>query len=78
MLLIIVYCLLSILVKTVGCYRDVGYIDGKRPFPQYKNFRDDINWDAYMQSLNETVFKCASYAREHKFEVSQLSCKFSP
>lgn len=58
-----------LIVSKVGCYRDVGYIDGKRPFPQYKNFRSEIVWADYMSSLNETVLKCAAHAREHGFEV---------
>lgn len=59
-------------MSKVGCYRDVGYIDGKRPFPQLKNFREEIVWPEYMSSLNETVLKCAAFAREYGFEVGDL------
>ena len=71
------YFIFFFTVEKVGCYRDVGYIDGKRPFPQYKNFRSEIVWADYMSSLNQTVLKCAAHAREHGFEVSPFFLKYS-
>jgi len=58
----------------VGCYHDKGYIDGKRPFSEYKNLGGLITkWSAdYTVArdtyYNDIIVECATYARSQNFQ----------
>jgi len=58
--------------SSIGCYHDYGYINGKRPFNQVKNFRNFIKWDTWDkidQSLNGIVKDCAAFAKANNYKL---------
>ena len=71
-----------ILVVPVGCYHDKGYIDGKRPFSEYKSLAGLITkWSAdYTVArdtyYNDIIVECATYARSKNFQVNNLQLIF--
>eukprot|EP00795_Rhopilema_esculentum_P007650 gene7650-13471_t len=65
-------------VIAIGCYRDEGSIDGKRPFPQYVNYREQINWS----DMTKTISDCALKAKEFNSTIFAIEfygeCWFGP
>lgn len=69
------------LASAIGCYSDKGYIDGKRPFPEYTDLRATIlKWSADMTEqrmhFSHVVGNCSAYARanDYKVIIENLSC----
>ena len=65
---------LEFLVESVGCYKDVGYIDGVRPFQTYKDLGHLVKWTANVtlakQNFNDIVEHCSAFARANNHKVS--------
>jgi len=59
-------------IRPIGCYHDYGYINGKRPFNQIKNFRNLIEWETWDkidQSINRIVKDCAAFAKANNYKL---------
>ncbi|XP_065641782.1 uncharacterized protein LOC105848164 isoform X2 [Hydra vulgaris] len=52
----------------VGCFNDFGSISGKRPFPNYVNYRSLIDWSNQKTSFENITMLCSSYAKNNGFE----------
>uniref|UniRef100_A0A7M5V4V5 Metalloendopeptidase n=1 Tax=Clytia hemisphaerica TaxID=252671 RepID=A0A7M5V4V5_9CNID len=56
----------------VGCYKDFGYIDSKRPFSKYKDLSSIVIWSADVEfaknNFKDVVGNCSAYARANGYQ----------
>eukprot|EP00794_Sanderia_malayensis_P013852 gene13852-15300_t len=56
-------------VEQIGCYRDWGSINGRRPFPYYIDMRLDIDWWNMGESFKKIIQKCRNeVAKRQQFQ----------